>query len=442
MKKLIDRFKNNKIIKNYIWVFAGQNLGTLFSMLTLIFTLRIISTYDYGSLVIIQTYCLLVSNLFSLRTFNGVIKHITDAEQTDDNIRICQYINTGFLLDLLSGTISIIFGILLLKPITYLMEWEIETVRFVNMYLPVVFFYPFLHGTSTGIMRKLGYFFHVNLIHVIVFGLQFMLVFFTWLSQSGSFQLIIIEYMGTEILECLLLLAYSVVILNKHQRYRSFYRAGISRDKEFLKYNVYYGLITTFDQLLSNVSTLLINRFIGNFATAYIKVITRICNLFSKLTNPISQVFYPELCDWVSKKRFKQSLKVSVKYLYIVGGIGTLLIVLMTATFDWWISIFDPSMSSAKIQSLLYMVYTLMSVSIICINQLMFALNLVKQNLVLIIIFDLLYIVCLIPSIKMYDIYGYLILQIIQLLCVVIGKLVFINREIKKLSIDNTDKSR
>ena len=199
MMRLLDRIKNNKIIKNYIWVFTGQNLGTLFSMLTMIFTLKIISTYDYGSLVIIQTYCLLVSNLFSLRTFNGVIKHITDAEQTDDNIRICQYINTGFLLDLLSGTISIVFGILLLKPIAFLMEWDVETVRFVNMYLPVVFFYPFLYGTSTGIMRKLGYFFHVNLIHAIAFGLQFMLVFLTWLSQSGSFKLIIIEYMGTEI---------------------------------------------------------------------------------------------------------------------------------------------------------------------------------------------------------------------------------------------------
>ena len=125
MMRLLERIKNNKIIKNYIWVFTGQNLGTLFSMLTLIFTLKIISTYDYGSLVIIQTYCLLVSNLFSLRTFNGVIKHITDAEQTDDNIRICQYINTGFLLDLLSGTISIIFGILLLKPIAFLMARSI-----------------------------------------------------------------------------------------------------------------------------------------------------------------------------------------------------------------------------------------------------------------------------------------------------------------------------
>lgn len=201
---------------------------------------------------------------------------------------------------------------------------------------------------------------------------------------------------------------------------------------EFLKYNIYYGLISTFDQLLGNVSTLLINRYIGNFATAYIKVITKICSIFTKLTNPISQIFYPELCEWIAKKKYKRAFRVSMKYFYMVAGTGVVLIGILTLTFDWWIAIFDASMASAKLQSMLYMVYVLLSVSIICINQLTLALDLVKHNLALVVIFDLLYLICLIPAIEEWDIYGYLMLQIIQLLCVVIGKYYFIKRKIRK----------
>lgn len=435
MQKILNRIKENKLVKNYIWVFLGQNIGAVFSMLSLIFTLRIISTYEYGSLVIIQTYCLLISNLFSLRTFNGVIKFVTDAEQNNDKRAIKQYINTGFFLDFIAGVVSVIFGIFLLNIITNLMGWDSNTIKFVNMYLPVVFFYPLLNGTSTGIMRKMGYFMQVNLIHAIVFGLQFFLLCVTWFMHIGSFKLVVIEYVGTEILECICLLIYSIIILQKKSPYYDFWRAGLSKNIEFIKYNIYYGLISTFDQLLGNVSTLLINRFVGNFATAYIKVITRICSLFSKLTNPISQIFYPELCEWVAKKKYKKAVSVSIKYFYVVMGAGIALIGLLTITFDWWIAIFDSSMASAKIQSLLYMIYTLLSVSIICINQLTLALDLVRQNLLLTVVFDILYLILLIPSIQIWGIYGYLLLQIVQLLFVVGGKYCFIKIRVKKLNI-------
>ena len=110
------------------------------------------------------------------------------------------------------------------------------------------------------------------------------------------------------------------------------------------------------------------------------------------------------------------------------------LVCLLTLTFSWWIGIFDASMVAAKYQSMLYMIFTLLSVSIICINQLTLALDLVKQSLIIVIVFDFLYIVCLIPAIRLFDIYGYLLLQIIQLLFVVGFKVYFIRRCIRRLT--------
>lgn len=435
LKGLLEGAKRNQLVSNYFWVFLGQNAGAVFSMLSLIITLRIISTFEYGALVVIQTYVTLISNLFCLRTFNGLIKYVTDAEITSRSVEVKKYIFTSFLLDFGAGIIAFLFGIVLLEPITVLMGWDANTVKFINLYLPVIIFLPLINGAPVGILRKLGYFKQVNIIHAIVFGIQTIVLFITYIVGIKNFQVILLEYALTETLECLVLLIYSLRIIQKNEKYKFFWKHGISKDYSFVKYSLYYGLNSTFDQILGNVSTLLINKYVGNLATAYIKVITRICSLFTKLSNPVSQIFYPELCEWITKGKYRKAMKVSLDYFKIICLAGIVILLVLFGTYDWWIMIFDPEMSSAKAQSFLYMIYTLLTISVVCINQLVFALNLVRENLIIVIISDILYLVLLIPFIIMWGIYGYLLLQIIQLLIVAIFKYLFIRNKICKLEL-------
>ena len=435
LKEKWKALRENRIFKNYLWVFFGQNLGAVFSMLSLVVTLRIITTYDYGALVVIQTYVALISGIFGLRTFNGVIKYLTDAEAAQNDKLANQYVNTAFLIDLFSGILALVCGFALLRPITYLMEWEAQTVRYVGLYLPAVLVLPLINGTPVGVLRKLGKFKQVNQIHAFVLGAQLLVLIALWLTKTGGFFTVLFLYAFTEAIECVLLLWYSVRVLRRTDKFSRFWKAGFSKDAAFLQYNVFYGLTSTFDQVLGNVSTLLINRFIGNFATAYIKIITRICGLFTKVTNPINQVFYPELCAWIAQKRYRKALRVSVKYQVGVIAAGAVLIAALFSTYGWWISIFDPGMAAAKYQSLLYMVYTILGISLICINQLMFAMNMAKESLILVVVFDLLYLAALIPSIRYWGIYGYLSLQLAQLFAVAGGKYYFILRKNRQLRL-------
>ena len=105
----------------------------------------------------------------------------------------------------------------------------------------------------------------------------------------------------------------------------------------------------------------------------------------------------------------------------------------MFGSYDWWIRIFDSGMVSAKWQSVLYMTYTILSMAIICINQCVFALNLTKINLYITIILNCAYIVALIPIIKMWGIYGYLFLQILQLLLSAMMKIFILRQRIYQL---------
>ena len=90
-------------------------------------------------------------------------------------------------------------------------------------------------------------------------------------------------------------------------------------------------------------------------------------------------------------------------------------------------------MVSAKWQSALYMVYTVLSMAIICMNQCVFALNLTKVNLYMTIVLNVVYVVALIPVIKMWGIYGYLYLQILQLLLSAMFKAVISRRKVHQL---------
>ena len=436
MNKLISGIKRklgSNLVKDYMWVFIGQNAGSVFSMLTLVITLRVITTAEYGILTIIQTYCLLISNLFSLRTFNGLIKYATDALVNDNYLLVKKYINTSFVIDFGAGIFSYGMAFALLVPITKLMEWDTDMMSYVYLYMPIIILYPLLNGAPVGILRKLGYFKQVNLSHAIVYGIQFIVILGTYILGISDFKIILLEYLFTEIIECLVLVVMTICILSKKSEWRGFMKAGFIWDWDFMKYNIYYGLISTFDQILGNASTLLINKYVGNLTTAYLKIITKICSLLTKLTKPVGQIFYPELCKRIADKRYKSSFKISIKYFLVVLGSGLGLMFAMYITYDWWIVLFDVAMVSAKWQSMLYLLYTLLSVSIICINQLMLALSLVKQNLIIVLIADVLYMLALIPCVKMLGVNGYLILQILQLLAVVGVKCILIKRNISAL---------
>ena len=152
-KVRIRKMAQSGIVRNYLWVFLGQNAGSVFSMITLIFTLKLIDTETNSALVVIQTYCLLIANLLSLRTFNGLIKFTTDAWVDQDYERARKLLNTSLLFDVLAGLLSLLCGYLLIDPITTLMDWKLTLRNSLLAYLPVVFFYPLMNGAPVGILR-------------------------------------------------------------------------------------------------------------------------------------------------------------------------------------------------------------------------------------------------------------------------------------------------
>ena len=93
-------------------------------------------------------------------------------------------------------------------------------------------------------------------------------------------------------------------------------------------------------------------------------------------------------------------------------------------------------MDGAKIQSLMYLAYSILSVAIVGYNQLVFAMNLMGKSLVLTMICDILYIVLLIPCIRAWDVFGYLGLQIVQLLIVFGVKCLFIRNELHRKQLN------
>ena len=435
VKGIIHKLKNNKLFRDYIWVFLGQNLGSVFTTLSIIVTLKIINTEDYGALTVIQTYCLLISNIFALRTFNGIIKFSTEAEKDGTKIETKKYINSAILLDVVAGAVAFVAAFLLINPVTSFMGWEPSTVRFVRFYIPVILFYPILNGAPIGVLRKLGHFKQVNIVHASVYGAQLLTLCVLYVLGIHDFKVVLIDYAITEIIETVVVSVLAYRVLQRDENYRGFWRAGFSKDKEFYKYNFYYGLMLSFDQILTNVSTLIVNKYAGNLVTAYLKIITKICSLITKLTNPISQVFYPKLCEWITKKEYKKSLKTCYAYLGAVLGLGSFVGLILFSTYNWWVPIFDAGMTSAKLQSILYFSFSLLSVSIICFQQLSLTLDMMRYNLITVIVCDLAYLALLVPCVKQFGVNGYLLLQIAQLLCVFFMKYIMIRKKIHKAGI-------
>ena len=123
--------------------------------------------------------------------------------------------------------------------------------------------------------------------------------------------------------------------------------------------------------------------------------------------------------------------------MYAILALGGVLTFVLFSTYSWWIVIFDATMVTAKYQSMLYFIYTMLSVAIICIQQMSLALDMMKANLVIVAIADLSYLGLIVPCILKFGVYGYLMLQILQLIVVFFSKYIYINHEISTLEKNN-----
>lgn len=417
-EKIIKNVIENKMVKNFLMIFSGEGIGSVFGFLATIFIINTVGSYNHGILVGVQTYANLFYGLFSFKTFQSLIKYLARSEFENNVTASKLYIKWSLILDVICLMLTCFFGLVLKKYVINLMGWDTNISKYCVIYL-FIYLLNF-QGTTIGVLRYFENFHYVVKANITCAFIRCLGFFISFLFKLDFISFFIFDCLGNIVK--FLMMDYFTLITLKDHNLLDFYKIKLEWCSEFLKFSFLCNLTSTIDLPVNQITTLIINKYLGFEATSVYNVFGSLGSVINKLGDPISQIIYPEMNQRISRKDIKGAKKLSskVKKLMLILFITSSLFVLVTGKF--WLHLFISNPNNQLIPLILYLGYICYCNASMGTHNLFLALGYVKYNIPILIIVNIFYLCLLLFTVKRYALVGVILTYALQALMVVICK--------------------
>lgn len=425
-----EKVINNKLIRNFLLIFSGEGIGSIFGFFATFFIINTIGSYQHGILVGVQTYTNLFYGLFSFKTFQSLIKYLAKSEASNDTEMSKIYIKWSLLLDFFCLALTLICGLFLRNLVISIMGWDNAISKYCAAYLIVYLLY--FQGTSIGVLRFFENYHYVvkanvtcSLVRCIGFLICFLLkmdfiVFFAFDCIGNLIKFIMLDF-------------YTIKTLRQHNLL-DFYKVKLKMCLDFLKFSFYSNLTSTIDLPINQITTLIINKYLGFEATSVYNVFGNIGSVINKLGDPISQIIYPEMNQRINQNDISGAKRLSYKLKLLMFGIFACGTVFVLSTNNLWLHLLITNPDPYVLPLILYIAYICYANSSMGTHNLFMALGYVKYNIPILIVVNICYLLILFYSVQNFGLSGVIITYLIQAFTVVfIKEIIMRKRDYKEL---------
>lgn len=436
IKKMIssinDKWKQEELIKrmtkNVMILFLGDFGSSLLGILSMLITIKLLGLEKYGWLVLIQTYALIVDNMINFQSWTAMIKYGAEAVSCKDEIHFKNCVLQGFLLDVVTAIIGALIGYMLAGLVGNFLDWDAKIISAARLYSIVILSH--VSGTSIGVLRLLGKFklFAIQQFSIAVF--KFILISIAFVFKA-DFNGVLIISLIIDILSNFSLLIISLYVLKNRGLFRT-KGNHFKIDYGFMKFSILNNLTTTIDIPVKQLDVFIISSVLTIELVSVYKIFKNITNVFSKVTNKIFQVIYPELSYFTAEGDNESAIGITLKVTKLMLYIGMPIALIMSMTSKYWLSVlFDDLVSTYWLTFSVFLLFKIISTSFITIHPLFLSLGYVKQNLFIIACSNLIYLVLAWTMGSFFGLIGLVLTFGIQFLIVICLKIYIINSSIK-----------
>ena len=415
IKKTINKFKSSNIGKNFIVLLFGSGVGSVVGILNLSIILNAIGAENNGIIIMIQTYVALFSGIFSFKSFEAIIKYLSVTIQNDNFIQTKKYIKFSFILDILSAIVAIIFAYIFLDLGFKIMGWSDNLRPFVQVYIISLLFN--ITGTSIGIVRIYNKFNLMVKMGIYILIFKFNIYIIGFFLGYGFNYFFIAEFILT-ILNNLCIVGLSLFILYKNNLL-DFYKTKIRFDKEYFMFNLYSSIYTTIDIPVQQITTFVINKYLGFSEVAVYNIFGRIAGLILKIESPLSQIVYPEMNMRIAKGDKKSAINLYKKLFKIISSIGIGIVIILIGSYNYWMPLFIKDYQFYVVPLIIYLIYVVYTSTSRSIHDLFISLGYIKYNVMILLVINLIYIAILYGFVMKFGLNGVIISLFIQALLVI-----------------------
>lgn len=427
-----------RIVKSSSILLSGNLLSSLIGLVVVSILTKKLTLEQYGTIVMVQAYAMLIGQVFSFQTWQALIKYCTDAIKIHDRSMLIGYLQTGFTLDIAGAILSCFAAFGLVFPITYVLNLDGKLISSHMIYMLVNI--TNIIGMPTAILRLSNSYKYFNYCSVLNWSLKLTLITLLAIVDKLSIGNVLFAYLASEATANLLLFYFGIRKLANYQINPSKI-IPCKKTIVFAKKNVRYlifilrssanGTVLGATRILDE---LIIGALIGPAAAGIFKVIKITSSLISKMSDPLYLTFYPEIAKFVTNNDTNSIKKIIKKFHLYIGCMGLIVMILFQFSGEYLIQLFFTKeyLVGFPVMSL-YLLGLLIPIFFFYLQPLMLAYELDDVALIINSTGSVIYLVMLYFLVSRYGLYGIAFSFVMFWIFITGAKIYFVRKKLTQL---------
>ncbi len=283
------------VLANFVHLAGGKVGAGIVSLGYLIIVARSLGAADYGVLILVHSYTMMVGTVIAFSGWNGVVRYGTIAAQDGDQDHLLRIVRLMAMVEAGFGFLAILVAASIAPIIGPRLGWSDPVIQFAMIY-SVAVIAP-VRATPQGIIQLLGRFDLLGL-HTLVSPLSRLIgAVLVWSSGGGLFGYLMV-WLVSAIAECLSLWAigyWAMERLYPDYKLRGPIAGVLERHAGFVRFNITTNMDITLRELAPSLAPLIVGWMLGPSAAGTFSLAQRAGVVFQHPAKILSNASYAVL---------------------------------------------------------------------------------------------------------------------------------------------------
>jgi O-antigen/teichoic acid export membrane protein len=427
-RRMLAWFKDDifrRLLHNAGWLLSGTVMASALTLGSTVIKARSLGPKLFGVLAVVLAYVAVVERIAAFQPWLALIKYGAEARQRKRPDQLMGLVKMSICLDLLGAVSGTIIAVLGAYALAGWKGWDSQmSLMAVVLSLSILFN---LSGTPTGVLRLLDRFRISAAEKVLSAGLALVGSIVVWLAGWGLWGFLIVTLVSG-IVGDLFLLGASLIVLRQAGVLKH-WQAPAAECKPFLRFVGWTYAMATLDIPVKQLDVLIVSSVASFEATGIYKIIKQSCVLLTGMAEPLYQAVYPQFADMIAGLDYRKATKYAAKVGIMTAAVLGPIAILLAAFSPWWLPmLLGSDYKAGWLPLVAFLGVTVLSVLCMAIHPLFTAMGYVKENVVVLLVANSVYLPCAWLLTREKGLLGLAVATGIQLVLVVGLKAAYIHR--------------
>jgi O-antigen/teichoic acid export membrane protein len=285
-----------RVLKNFGVVIRGRGIAGVFSVGATGLMANALSATEFGLVVLIHTYIMVIRGALNFRTFEAVVRFGIPLNDSGDQLGLRALLRSTMLIDLSAAVLATVIAISMAPLAGEFLQWDANMIAWAAGYSLVIL--ATANGTPNGILRIYDRFDALGVQFTVAPALRLIMVAAAW-ALDAPMPVFIIAWGSAFAAGHLYMFVRGLIELRKHMSGGLWdgFRLGElrERDSEFWKFIGVVYWQTGIDLLPKHVSVLLAGALLGPASAGLFRLAREFSTVLTQPAIALREVLFPDL---------------------------------------------------------------------------------------------------------------------------------------------------